>query len=279
MISISIFENLAIDDLDLDRKFSMWSIDQIDRSIADFFNYFFQLSLIQDTELRLLQRIILLLNITFQRIQQLSNRSQTSYYFDVFVGTVCQLRQHFPFNFRNNNISKFLSDNLVLFWVKISPAVLKSLSQAADDGSALLNSLWKVNFQVYYAYSMYIESKFEESATYMYSRLIFGNLSKDFKSSGPSFKYASTSSASALFLIVHNLTTKQRCQFANLPLFCRDRIQRSTIETPVDLDLDRVFFRRSMISISIAPKWSIDRNRSRSRIDRGNSGWWCPFFN
>jgi len=37
---------------------------------------------------------------------------------------------------------------------------------------------------------MYIESKFEESATYMYSRLIFWNLSKDFKSSGPSFKYA-----------------------------------------------------------------------------------------
>jgi hypothetical protein len=47
---------------------------------------------------------------------------------------------------------------------------------------------------------MYIERKFEESATYMYSRLIFGNLSKDFKSLGPSFKYMSTSSASALFL-------------------------------------------------------------------------------
>ena len=47
---------------------------------------------------------------------------------------------------------------------------------------------------------MYIERKFEESATYMYNRLIFGNLAKDFKSPGPSFKYMSTSSASALFL-------------------------------------------------------------------------------
>ena len=69
-------------------------------------------------------------------------------------------------------------------------------------------------------------------------------------------------------LTAHTLTTKQHCQFAN---FWRDRIQRSTIEKLVDLDLDRVFFQRSMISISIALQRSIDRGRSRSRVDRGIS--------
>ena len=71
-------------------------------------------------------------------------------------------------------------------------------------------------------------------------------------------------------LTAHTLTTKQHCQFAN---FWRDRIQRSTIEKLVDLDLDRVFFQRSMISISIALQRSIDRGRSRSRVDRGISAF------
>ena len=55
---------------------------------------------------------------------------------------------------------------------------------------------------------MYIERKFEERATYMYDHLILGNLFKDFKSPGISFKYMSTSSASVLFLFCLYLSRK-----------------------------------------------------------------------
>jgi hypothetical protein len=45
------------------------------------------------------------------------------------------------FFFKKTNLSKVLSFKFVRFGTKINPAVLNSRSHAADDGSALLNSL------------------------------------------------------------------------------------------------------------------------------------------
>jgi hypothetical protein len=53
-------------------------------------------------------------------------------------------RQQDPFNFKNTNILKFKSDSLHLLEVKIKPAVLNNLSQAAEEGRPLLYFLMKI---------------------------------------------------------------------------------------------------------------------------------------
>lgn len=62
-----------------------------------------------------------------------------------------QIYQNCLFNFKRRRFSKFLEHSLALLGLKIIPAVLKSLSQAAEAGSGVfsLRDRWHTDGNVY----------------------------------------------------------------------------------------------------------------------------------
>ena len=63
----------------------------------------------------------------------------------VLEGIVFKFLEDLPFCFKKTNLSKLASDKFVRFGTKISPAVLKRRSHAAEDGKALLYSMYQIN--------------------------------------------------------------------------------------------------------------------------------------
>ena len=61
----------------------------------------------------------------------------------VLQGLVFQFLDALSFCFKNTNLSKLISDKFARFGTKINPAVLNSRSQAAEEVSALLYSLYE----------------------------------------------------------------------------------------------------------------------------------------